>query len=174
MKYSWVFFFFLCSSLSRYRSEKHPSQMFWVQKASRNGTCRPIFDLLGEGGIEKALPLQSQLPLFSSWHLVFSINWDASASYHFQDIEWIWQFHLPFRITAAFWRCKYPHPQRLLGEGRWDQTNWCHRRDKNGDQWFGPGCHLGTAYKPLTWYKVRGLWEAMMEPRWLCHGQLLS
>lgn len=57
-------FLFLSSPLSRHRSEKHPNQTFWVQEACRNGSCRSIFDLLGKGGIEKALSLQSQL-LFS-------------------------------------------------------------------------------------------------------------
>lgn len=80
----------------------------------------------------------------------------------------------PSELQQYFEDANIPRPQRLLGEGRWDQTNWCHRRDKNGYQWFGPGCHLGTAYKLLTWYQVRGLWEAMMELGWLCHGQLLS
>lgn len=40
----------------------------------RNGSCRPIFDLLGEGGIERALPLQSQLPLFLILTSCFSNN----------------------------------------------------------------------------------------------------
>lgn len=86
-------FLFLSSSLSRHESEKHPNQMFWVEEAHRNGTCRPIFDLLGKVGIEKALPFQSQHFFFSSRHLVFLINWDTSASYRVSRIQnGYWQF----------------------------------------------------------------------------------
>lgn len=116
-------FLFLSSFLSRHRSEKHPSQTFWVQEACRNGSCGPILDHLGEGGTEKALPFP--VPTFF-FFLILTSCFPSKLRYicflpSLRDPKWILTIPSPLGDWRRISKMQIPHHLSLCN-GFWEKV----------------------------------------------------
>lgn len=159
-------FLFLSSSLSRHESEKHPNQMFWVEETHRNGTCRPIFDLLGKVGIEKALPFQSQ-------HFFFLISTSCFSNklryicfvQSLKDPEWILTVSVcPWELEQDFEDADF-HPK-----GFWDEIDGIKLIDVIEEKKWGP---MAWSKLPLkTYLQCFDLVQSQEVPgrQWWCWG----